>query len=99
MKKTKKHHLSISTDPLLAELCDLNFSSVGKRLSRVAHRLDEDYKVCASTHCRDTVIDRQKARLQAKTVAQLRDFVGKLGGLQGEHQALRLREGNFFPVF
>lgn len=29
--------------------------------------------------------------LQSKTVAQLRDFVGKLGGLQTEHQALRLR--------
>jgi hypothetical protein len=43
----------------------------------VAHRIDEDYK----------------ARLQAKTVAQLRDFVGKLGGLQGEHQALRLHTG------
>ncbi|KAG0707596.1 Sec1-like protein [Suillus ampliporus] len=73
-EKTKKHHLTTTTDPLLAELRDLNFSSVGKRLSRVAHRLDEDYK----------------ARLQAKTVAQLRDFVGKLGGLQSEHQALRL---------
>ncbi|KAG2155689.1 Sec1-like protein [Suillus clintonianus] len=76
-EKTKKYNLSTATDPLLAELRDLNFSSVGKRLSKVAHRLDEDYK----------------ARLQAKTVAQLRDFVGKLGGLQGEHQALRLHTG------
>lgn len=33
-----------------------------------------------------------QARLQAKTVAQLRDFVGKLGGLKTEHEALRLRE-------
>ncbi|OAX42105.1 Sec1-like protein [Rhizopogon vinicolor AM-OR11-026] len=73
-EKTKKHHLSATTDPIFAELRDLNFSSVGKRLSRVAHRLDEDYK----------------ARLQAKTVAQLRDFVGKLSGLQTEHQALKL---------
>ncbi|KAH7886208.1 Sec1-like protein [Phlebopus sp. FC_14] len=76
-EKTKKYLLSTATDPLFAELRDLNFSSVGKRLSRVAHRLDEDYK----------------ARLQAKTVAQLRDFVGKLGGLQTEHQALRLHTG------
>ncbi|KAF9225343.1 ATP binding protein, partial [Gyrodon lividus] len=76
-EKTKKHLLSAATDPLFAELRDLNFSSVGKRLSRVAHQLDEDYK----------------ARLQAKTVAQLRDFVGKLGGLQTEHQALRLHTG------
>lgn len=57
-EKTKKHHLSTATDPLLAELRDLNFSSVGKRLSRVAHRLDEDYKVCTSIHCRETVIDK-----------------------------------------
>jgi len=76
-EKTKKHHLTPATDPLFAELRDLNFSSVGKRLNKVAHRLDEDYK----------------ARLQAKTVAQLRDFVGKLGGLQTEHQALRLHTG------
>ncbi|KAG6868565.1 hypothetical protein C0993_001012 [Termitomyces sp. T159_Od127] len=73
----KKHHLTTSTDPLLEELRDLNFSSVGKRLNTVARRLDENYKV----------------NLQSKTVAQLRDFVGKLGGLQTEHQALRLHTG------
>lgn len=44
-EKTKKHLLSSVTDPLFAELRDLNFSSVGKRLNRVAHRIDEDYKV------------------------------------------------------
>jgi hypothetical protein len=44
-EKKKKHHLTTATDPLFAELRDLNFSSVGKRLNRVAHRLDEDYKV------------------------------------------------------
>ncbi|KDQ63188.1 hypothetical protein JAAARDRAFT_29201 [Jaapia argillacea MUCL 33604] len=76
-EKKKKYLLTTSTDPLLAELRDLNFASVGKRLNRVAHRLDEDYK----------------ARLQAKTVAQLKDFVGKLGGLQTEHQSLRLHTG------
>lgn len=70
----KKHHLSTSTDPLFAELRDLNFSSVGRKLNNVARRLDGDYKT----------------NLQAKTVAQLRDFVGKLGGLQTEHQSLRL---------
>ncbi|KAJ7492146.1 Sec1-like protein [Mycena latifolia] len=63
----KKHHLTTATDPLFAELRDLNFSSVGKRLN--------------------------KGRHQAKTVAQLRDFVGKLGGLQTEHQSLRLHTG------
>ncbi|KAJ7174275.1 Sec1-like protein [Mycena filopes] len=73
----KKHHLTTSTDPLFVELRDLNFSSVGKRLNRVARRLEEDYK----------------GRHQAKTVAQLRDFVGKLGGLQTDHQSLRLHTG------
>ena len=32
-----------------------------------------------------------QGRLKAKTVAQLKDFVGKLGGLQTEHQSLKLR--------
>ncbi|KAF9567845.1 Sec1-like protein [Agrocybe pediades] len=73
----KKHHLTTATDPLYAELRDLNFSSVGRKLNKVARRLDEDYKT----------------DLQTKTVAQLRDFVGKLGGLQTEHQALRLHTG------
>ncbi|KAF8203998.1 Sec1-like protein [Pholiota molesta] len=48
-----------------------------KETQQVARRLDEDYKT----------------NLQTKTVAQLRDFVGKLGGLQTEHQALRLHTG------
>jgi len=43
--KKKKHNLSGSTDPLFEELRDLNFSAVGKKLNKVAHRLDEDYKV------------------------------------------------------
>jgi len=73
----KKYHLTSATDPLFAELRDLNFSSVGKKLNSVARRLDEDYKT----------------NLQAKSVAQLRDFVGKLGGLQTEHQSLRLHTG------
>lgn len=41
----KKHHLTITTDPLLNELRDLNFSSIGKKLNTLARRLDEDYKV------------------------------------------------------
>ncbi|KAG6813982.1 hypothetical protein H0H92_004475 [Tricholoma furcatifolium] len=70
----KKLHLSTTTDPLFEELRDLNFSAVGRKLNAVARRLDQDYKT----------------NLQSKTVAQLRDFVGKLGGLQSEHQSLRL---------
>ncbi|KAF8625204.1 hypothetical protein AX15_005509 [Amanita polypyramis BW_CC] len=73
----KKHHLSASADPLLTELRDLNFSAVGKKLNFVARKLDEI----------------QKTNLQSKTVAQLRDFVGKLGGLQSEQQSLRLHTG------
>ncbi|THH33141.1 hypothetical protein EUX98_g1037 [Antrodiella citrinella] len=76
-EKKKKHHLTTATDPLLSELQDLNFSAVGKKLNSVARRLDEDYKL----------------RHQATTVSQLRDFVGKLGGLQSEHQSLRLHTG------
>jgi hypothetical protein len=41
----KKHHFTTATDPLFAELRDLNFSAVGRKLNRVAHRLDENYKV------------------------------------------------------
>lgn len=41
----KKHHLTTATDPLFSELRDINFSSVGKKLNKVARRLDEDYKV------------------------------------------------------
>ncbi|KAH8102390.1 Sec1-like protein [Cristinia sonorae] len=76
-EKRKKHHLTTTSDPLLAELQDLNFSGVGRKLNQVAHRLDEDYKL----------------RHQAQTVSQLKDFVGKLGGLQSEHQSLRLHTG------
>jgi hypothetical protein len=35
--------------------------------------------------------DDYEKRHQAKTPAELRQFVGQLGGLQNEHQALRLR--------
>ncbi|KAG9313971.1 Sec1-like protein [Chiua virens] len=43
------------------------------------------------TELRD--LNFSSTRLQAKTVAQLRDFVGKLGGLKTEHEALRLHTG------
>ncbi|KAI0652458.1 Sec1-like protein [Trametes meyenii] len=76
-EKKRKHHLTAATDLLLSELQDLNFSSVGKKLNQVARRLDEDYKLIK----------------QADTPAQLRGFVGRLGGLQSEHQSLRLHTG------
>ena len=56
--------------------------------------MDEDYKVLnpGPDRCGDTESRLQQLRHQAKTVAQLKDFVGKLGGLQTEHQSLRLRK-------
>lgn len=48
-EKKRKHHLNSATDPLFAELRDLNFSAVGKKLNQVARRLDEDYKVGTRT--------------------------------------------------
>jgi hypothetical protein len=44
-EKKRKHHLSASTDPIFAELRDLNFASVGKRLNKAARRLGDDYSV------------------------------------------------------
>lgn len=54
-EKKKKHHLTPATDPLLAELQNLNFSAVGRRLNQVARRLDEDYKVCIKVHMSGSV--------------------------------------------
>lgn len=75
--KKRKHRLDASTDLLLAEIRDLNFAVVGDRLHRAAKRLNQDYE----------------GRHQAKTVSQIRAFVGKLGGLQSEHASLRLHTG------
>ncbi|GAA5862630.1 hypothetical protein JCM3774_001084 [Rhodotorula dairenensis] len=72
--RKRKHLLSSSSDQLFAELRDQNFAVVGSVLNRTARRLNEDYE----------------KRHQAKTAAELRQFVGQLGGLQSEHQALRL---------
>ncbi|KAJ7216787.1 Sec1-like protein [Mycena haematopus] len=74
----KKHHLTTSTDPLFAELRDLNFP----RLARGSTKLPGAW---------NRII--RQGRHQATTVAQLRDFVGKLGGLQTDHQSLRLHTG------
>jgi vacuolar protein sorting-associated protein 33A len=41
----KKYQLNAKSDPLLSELRDLNFSAVGKRLNKIARRLEEDYQV------------------------------------------------------
>ncbi|GAA6063869.1 hypothetical protein JCM10212_003605 [Sporobolomyces blumeae] len=72
--KKRKHLLSSTNDQLFSELRDQNFANVGTILNRTARRLNDDYE----------------KRHQAKTPAELRMFVGQLGGLQSEHQALRL---------
>ena len=91
----KKYHLTSSTDPLLAELRDLNFSAIGKKLNHIARKLDEIQKVIIILLSREMwSLTSLKTDLQSKTVAQLRDFVGKLGGIQSEHQALRLRNAS-----
>jgi vacuolar protein sorting-associated protein 33A len=74
--KKKKHRLSSSSDRLLAEIRDLNFAVVGSRLSKAARRLEEGYE----------------GRHKLNSVKEMKDFVGKLGGMQSEHQGLRLRE-------
>ncbi|KAG8845155.1 hypothetical protein FRB91_002016, partial [Serendipita sp. 411] len=56
------------------ELRDVNFAVLGSLLSSTAKRLSSDYE----------------SRHSAQTVAQLKEFVGKLGSLQTEQQALRL---------
>ncbi|KAJ3158524.1 hypothetical protein HDU86_002749 [Geranomyces michiganensis] len=65
------------TDPLFTQLRDLNFAVVGGLLSQIARRIHDDYEV----------------RHQAKTVSQIKDFMGKFGTLQSEHQSLRLHTG------
>lgn len=74
--KKRKHLLSASTDPLFGELRDSNFSVVGAKLARLARRLEADYQ----------------GKNSLDTVGKMKEFVGKLGGLQGEQRALKLRE-------
>ncbi|KAG5459312.1 MAG: Sec1 family-domain-containing protein, partial [Olpidium bornovanus] len=71
----KKRKVQLNnSDRLFSEIRDLNFAVVGSILNRVARRINTDYE----------------ARHQAKTVGQIREFVGKLGDLQAEHTSLRI---------
>ncbi|CAG8535444.1 3238_t:CDS:10, partial [Ambispora leptoticha] len=56
---------------------DMNFAVVGGVLNKVAKRINEDYE----------------GRHQARTVAQIREFMNKLGGLQSEHNSLKTHTG------
>ncbi|KAI8099584.1 Sec1-like protein [Halteromyces radiatus] len=70
----KKQQVLNSSDKLFTELRDQNFAVVGGMLNKLAKRINEDYE----------------ERHHAKTVAQIRDFVSRLGDLQQEHQSLRI---------
>jgi hypothetical protein len=74
--KKRKHLLSSATDPLFGELRDSNFSVVGAKLARHAKRLEAEYQ----------------GKNSLDTVGKMKEFVGKLGGLQGEQRALKLRK-------
>ncbi|ORX56806.1 Sec1-like protein [Hesseltinella vesiculosa] len=70
----KKKHVLNSSDKLFSQLRDQNFAVVGGMLNKHAKRINESYE----------------ERHHAKTVAQIRDFVSRLGDLQQEHQSLRI---------
>lgn len=63
-----------SNDQIHADLRDLNFSVVGSHIQVKAQEMDQSYK----------------ERHKAKTVPEIRDFMKKLGGLQQQHQFLRI---------
>ncbi|ORY99861.1 Sec1-like protein [Syncephalastrum racemosum] len=73
----KKKYVLNASDKLFTQLRDQNFAVVGGMLNKIAKRINEDYE----------------ERHHAKTVAQIRDFVGRLGELQQEHQSLRIHTG------
>ncbi|KAI7853803.1 Sec1-like protein [Circinella umbellata] len=73
----KKKYVLNATDKLFSQLRDQNFAVVGGVLNKIAKRINENYE----------------ERHHAKTVAQIRDFVGRLGELQQEHQSLRIHTG------
>ncbi|WVF68560.1 hypothetical protein IAT40_003329 [Kwoniella sp. CBS 6097] len=75
--KKKKHHLASTKDRLFGDIRNSNFAVVGSKLSKVARRLEGDYGGVKNL----------------KSVSQMKEFVGKLGGLQSEQQSLRLHTG------
>ncbi|CAG8441010.1 3150_t:CDS:10 [Dentiscutata heterogama] len=76
-QQKKKKFALNSSDKLFVQLRDINFAVVGGVLNRVAKRINEDYE----------------ERHKAKTMIQIREFTNKLGGLQLEHQSLRIHTG------
>jgi len=66
-----------SSDKLFNQLRDTNFAIVGSLLNKVARRLESDYD----------------SRHQARSTAELREFVSKLPGYQTEQQSLKIHTG------
>ncbi len=72
--KRKKHHLDIESDRIHAALRDENFAVVGSRLHEMAKRLNAEYE----------------SRHAARTVPQMRAFVGRLQSLETDRANLAL---------
>ncbi|KAJ2080759.1 Vacuolar protein-sorting-associated protein 33 [Coemansia sp. RSA 988] len=62
-----------SSDAVYGEIRDMNFGGVGSLLSQMTRQLQSTYE----------------SRHKAKTVQEIRSFVGRLGGLQAEHHSLK----------
>ncbi|KAJ2613398.1 Vacuolar protein-sorting-associated protein 33 [Coemansia sp. RSA 1365] len=62
-----------SSDAVYNEIRDMNFGGVGSLLSQMTRQLQSTYE----------------SRHKAKTVQEIRSFVGRLGGLQAEHHSLK----------
>ncbi|KAJ1933546.1 Vacuolar protein-sorting-associated protein 33, partial [Linderina pennispora] len=62
-----------SSDSIFNDIRNMNFAGVGSLLSKMSRQLQDTYE----------------SRHKAKTVQEIRSFVGKLNGLQAEHQSLK----------
>ncbi|KAJ1934559.1 Vacuolar protein-sorting-associated protein 33, partial [Kickxella alabastrina] len=71
--RRKRLALNSQDDAIYRETRSMNFASVGSLLSKMSRQLQDTYE----------------SRHKAKTVQEIRSFVGKLGSLQAEHQSLK----------
>ncbi|KAM4054812.1 sec1 family protein [Hirsutella rhossiliensis] len=69
-----------SSDSLYDQLRDANFAIVGGLLNKVARRLQQ-------------VQSDYESKNKTKTLAELKEFVGRLPGYQQEHQSARIHTG------
>jgi len=73
-QKRKKHHLDSSSDRIHAAIRDDNFAVVGMKLHEMAKKLNAEYD----------------SRHAARTVPQMRAFVGRLGNLEQDRSNLAI---------